>query len=132
MRKSRAIIETDRNNKYGVVSIDLPHYCIIGEGDTIAEAKQDFEKSINELYDDFTPETLPEELRDLQFVYKYDIVSFLEYFPINMTRLAKMIGINPSLLRQYKKGQYVSQKQMRKIEEGIHKIGKEMAECELC
>ena len=61
------------------------------------------------------------------FVYKYDMPSFLNnYDYLNMTKLANMSGINPSLMRQYKRGQYISEKQVSKIQTAIHKIGKEL------
>ena len=61
------------------------------------------------------------------WMYKYDMPSFLNYYDyLNMTKLANMSGINPSLMRQYKRGQYISEKQVSKIQTAIHKIGKEL------
>jgi len=48
-----------------------------------------------------------------------------------MTKLANMSGINPSLMRQYKRGQYISEKQVSKIQAAIHKIGKELLAVQL-
>lgn len=77
-------------------------------------------------------EELPEELKDISFEYKYDLASFLNYFKfINMTQLAKMAGVNASLMRQYKQGQYVSAKQVSKIQTAINEIGRQMAEVKL-
>ena len=48
------------------------------------------------------------------------------YNYLNITKLADKAGINPSLMRQYKRGQYVSEKQASKIQEAVHKIGREL------
>ncbi len=132
--KTLAVIEQAADGMYSVFTPDLETTTIIGSGKTVAEAKADFDTSVKALFEMYAEEnrTLPEELRDLSFVYKYDIVSFFTYYPINMTRLAQMAGINASLMRQYKRGQYISQKQMMKIQNAIQAIGKEMAVCQLC
>ena len=41
----------------------------------------------------------------VEFVYKYDLQSFFNYFSfLNVTEIAKRAGINPSLMRQYNSG----------------------------
>ena len=45
-----------------------------------------------------------------------------------MSAFAKSIGLNDSLLRHYKKGGvYISDAQLAKIEDGIHKLGQELS-----
>ena len=75
-------------------------------------------------------EPIPEELRDLEFEYKYDIASFFDEFNwINISALARVLGMNKSLLHQYKKGNtYISHEQMKRIETGIHELGRKMLE----
>jgi len=48
---------------------------IIGTGGTVAEAKADFENSVNEVKEMYKEmkQPLPEELRDIEFEYKWDI-----------------------------------------------------------
>ena len=48
-----------------------------------------------------------------------------EYYSfINVTAFAKMIGINGSLMRQYKKGDtYISSSQLEKIQTFVNKMG---------
>ncbi len=132
--RTKAIIEQGTDGTYSVYTPDLEMTTIVGSGNTIAEARADFGESVKALLEMYAEENrpLPEELQDITFEYKYDIASFFNYYPINMTRLAQMAGINPSLLRQYKRGQYISQKQMLKIQNAIQAIGREMAECQLC
>lgn len=41
----------------------------------------------------------------LEFVYKYDLQSFFDYFPfLNVSKMAELAGINPSLMRLYTSG----------------------------
>ncbi len=132
--RTTAIIEQATDGTYSIFTPELQTTTIIGSGKTIAEARADFDASVKALSEMYAEENrhLPEELHGITFEFKYDLVSFFNYYPINMTRLAQIAGINASLMRQYKRGQYISQKQMEKIQNAIHAIGKEMAECQLC
>jgi DNA-binding transcriptional regulator YdaS (Cro superfamily) len=64
----------------------------------------------------------------LEFVYKYDIESLFKYFGVlDATNFARKIGINPSLLRQYKSGiTLAGPKQKQRIEKGLHDLGREL------
>jgi hypothetical protein len=68
----------------------------------------------------------PEEVH---FQYKYDISSLFETFDVlKISNVAKIAGLNPSLLRQYVIGnKQASATQARKIEAVIHKLGKDLA-----
>ncbi len=59
--------------------------------------------------------------------FKFDLSSFFEYYSfINVTAFAKMIGINGSLMRQYKKGNtYISASQLEKIQTFVNDMGKD-------
>lgn len=131
--KSTALIELGKDGSFTVFTSDTQS-TIIGEGNTVAEAKMDFENSLKEMIRFFEEDGIPDpdNLRNIQFVYKYDLPSFLSYYKFfNMSKLAEYAGINPSLMRQYKKGQYVSEKQVSKIQTAIHKIGRELASVKL-
>ena len=131
--KTKAVIEMAKDGRFGIYTPDLKTTKIIGSGSTVAEAKADFENSVVEMFDCYmeTNGGLPDELNGVEFVYKYDIASFLEYYKfINVSQLAKVLGINPSLMRQYKKGQHISEKRVKKIQEVINSVGKELAEIE--
>jgi DNA-binding transcriptional regulator YdaS (Cro superfamily) len=46
----------------------------------------------------------------------------------NVSKLGEYLGINPSLMRQYKSGNiYISAKKMKEIEAGINNLGKYLA-----
>lgn len=131
--KRTALIEMGKKGTFTIFTLDIES-TIIGEGETVDEAKADFENSVNEVIESYTEngQTVPEELQNIEFVYKYDLPSFLSYYKyLNMTQFAKYAGINPSLMRQYKQGQYVSEKQVSKIQAAVHKIGKELAAVKL-
>ena len=126
--KTTALIEKGKDGSFTIFTPDIKS-TIIGEGNTVLEAKADFENTVKEVLETYkeTGEPLPEELQDITFEYKYDMPSFLNcYNYLNMTKLADRAGINPSLMRQYKRGQYVSEKQALKIQEAVHKIGREL------
>lgn len=132
--KTTALIEKGKDGTFGIFTPDLKS-TIIGEGNTVAEAKADFKNSVNELliYYKETGKQIPEELNDIVFEYKYDVASLFNYYDfINVSKFAKAAGINSSLMRQYKTGnQYISENQILKIEIALHKIAQEIAEIKL-
>lgn len=132
--KTTALIEKGKDGTFGIFTPEIKS-TIIGEGNTVAEAKADFLNSANELlnYHKETGSQVPEELINIEFEFKYDIASLFNYYSfINVSQFAKAAGINPSLMRQYKTGhQYISENQVMKIEIALHKIAREFAEIKL-
>jgi len=126
-----ALIEKGKDGTFGIFTPDIDS-TIIGEGNTVAEAKADFENSVKEVVESYIEhgDELPEELKDIQFVYKYDVASIFNYYDwINVSRFAKKAGINPSLMRQYRMGKtYISENQTEKIEKTLHALGSELTE----
>jgi len=129
-----ALIERGKDGSFGIFTPDINH-TIIGDGDTVEEAKADFENSVHEMILSYTEtgRAIPEELKDIQFVYKYDIASMFDYYNwINVSKFARKAGINPSLMRQYKMGKtYISENQIGKIENTLHSLGNELAAIKL-
>lgn len=69
---------------------------------------------------------------DIEFVYQYDLAAFYEAHPyLNVSRIAQYVGINDTLMRQYRRGQYISEAQIMRIQNGIRAIGKELADTTL-
>ena len=124
------MIEKGKDGSFGIYTPDLQH-TIIGTGKTVAESKADFENSVNEILASYKEagENVPAELQNIEFEYKYDIASLFNFYKfINVTKFAEEAGINPSLMRQYKTGdQYISEHQLLKVEEALHKIARELA-----
>lgn len=107
---------------------------LIGTGETVAEAKSDFMNSMQEMRETCKEdgEEIPAALtEDPEFFF--DVSSLFEYYSvINVSAFAKLVGINDSLLRQYKRGgTYISDAQLGKIEAGIHQLGKELSSLRL-
>ena len=127
-------IEKQSDGSYIAYVPDSERFGIIGTGETVAEAKEDFFNSIEEI-----KETLEENNEEIpaglleEPVFHFDLSSLFEYFSmINVGAFARYLGINDSLMRQYKRGDtYISDAQLNKIENGIHKIGKELVELKL-
>ena len=69
------------------------------------------------------------EMPELEFTYKYDMQSFFDYFSfLNVTKVAELAGINPSLMRQYTSGvTNAGQKQYDKIRVAVERISKELS-----
>ena len=133
MKKVIAIIEKGADGTYGIYSPELENV-IIGSGETVAEAKEDFENSYNEVVEFFIDEknNVPEELKNIQFDYRYDLSAFYNAHPyLNVSKLAEHLHVNTSLMRQYRRGQYISEEQVLRIQEGIRSVGRELAETTL-
>lgn len=103
---------------------------LIGTGNTVKEAKDDFFNSLEEVKETYAdigndiPACLAEDLD-----FRFDISSLFEYYSMfNVSALGRYLGINDSLMRQYRKGDTpISDKQLEKIEAGIHRLGTELA-----
>ncbi len=74
--KTIALVEKGKDGTFGIYTPDL-QATIIGEGTTVAEAKEDFENSVREMLASYTEngEEIPEELKEIEFEYKYDVAS---------------------------------------------------------
>lgn len=128
--KTRAIIERGRDGSFSIYTPDLNN-TIVGEGATIDKAREDFLIGVQEMRDSYTEngEPLPRELENLEFEYEYDTAALLEELSevINMAAFSRQIGINPSLLRRYKRGLPISPAQAGRIKEGVFRLGKRLA-----
>lgn len=70
--KTIAIIEGGNGESYSIHTPNLSHHIIVGVGDTLQEAKEDFYDAYNEMKLSYTEngEPLPEELVDLEFEFQ--------------------------------------------------------------
>lgn len=109
------------NKEYGL------NFGLFGEGATVKEAIEDFlisEEEIKELYKEEN-KTFP----NLEFEYKYDLPSFLEYYSktISYAALERITGVNQSQLSQYVQGyRKPSKKTAQKIESKLHEFAREI------
>ena len=128
------IIEKQKDGTYLAYNKDGNGVSLIGEGNTVSEAKDDFFNSMQETVQACkdagidVPPVLDEEP-----AFKFDISSLFEYYNmLNVSAFARYLGINEALLRQYKKGgTYISESQLKRIEDGIHTLGNEFSRLRL-
>ena len=126
--KVTVIMEKAKDGYYSCfVEEDLPGFGLSGFGDTAEAAKEDMMKAYQEIKELQKEEG--QEVPELDFTFRYDMQSFFNYFSfLNVTKVAEMAGINPSLMRQYTPGvTNAGQKQYDKIRVAVERISKELS-----
>jgi predicted RNase H-like HicB family nuclease len=128
--KLKAFVELWNDGTYSIYVPDMKRHNLNAQGASVAEAKCNLMAAIDDyvkMYQD-AGKAIPAEINQPVFEYRYDISSFFDYFDlINISKLAKLSGINPSLMRQYKsRSAFASEKQSKRIQEAINKLGKEL------
>ncbi|ERJ57158.1 type II toxin-antitoxin system HicB family antitoxin [Sphingobacterium paucimobilis] len=108
---------------------------IYGGGDTVEEAKQSILDAIAIITEEFTPDNIPSILKGrYDIVYHFDAESFLNYYKGIFTNAAleKITGINQRQLQHYSSGlKKPRQPQLKKIEDGLHRLAAELQAVEL-
>lgn len=119
-------IEKQKDGSYIAYNKECDGFTALGTGATPQEAKEDFMNSIEEIKEVYLEkgDAMPDGLDSLP-VFQFDLSSFFEYYPfINVTAFARSVGINDSLMRQYRHGgTYISDAQLNKIQQKIYNIG---------
>ena len=125
MKTYKLIIEKNKDGFWG--SLDKLS-SVFSYGSTLDELQTNMIEAI-ELYFEELDKPLPK----FKFELVMDIQEFFEINDfINISSLAKRIGMNSSLLRQYSKGiKYPGLNQVSKIEKAIKEIGAELLKTEL-
>lgn len=129
MRKYTAIIEGGPITGYSIYIADneYPHG-IIGLGKTVKEAKEDFYFGYEEMRE--CVESMGKRFQEGEFVFKYDIPSFLNEFShaFTLAGLERITGVNQKQLGHYISGyRKPSEKTIRKIESGIHAFSEQLS-----
>lgn len=126
----KVTIEKQSDGSYIAYNTTGDKVQLIGTGESVNEAKEDFFNSIEEVKECFSErgEEIPLALTE-PVDFSFDISSLFEYYSIfNVSALGRYLGINPGLMRQYKKGGTpISDAQLEKIESGIHRLAHELA-----
>ncbi len=126
-KRVTVIVERTKDGFYSCfVEDELPDCMLAGYGNTAAEAKSDMQVGYYEINECNAKEG-KEPLPELTYVYKYNMQPFFEQFQwINVSKLAEIVGVNPSLMRQYAAGiTMVGQKQYDKITKALQRLSKE-------
>lgn len=125
--KVNVFIELGKDGTYGAYIADnnpLP-FGVIGEGNTVEEAKQDFLNVFNEYKED--GEDVPS---DVIFEFNYDIASFLSYYSkkLSLAGLQRITGVAQGQLSHYVTGRRrPSPKTIEKIQKALQEFGKELS-----
>ncbi len=126
MKTVNAIIEKAKDGSFSVYTKaeDLP-YGLNGNGNTLQEAKDDFLAGYEAIKSIHLEKG--EDFEEVDFVYVYDIPSFLQEFAYAFTLagLERITGVNQKLLGHYISGfRRPSEKTTRKIEKHLHDFSK--------
>ena len=98
---------------------------LAGYGATAREAMEDIKTTVKE-YKEMAAEK-GEEFPDVEFDFRFDIGSFFDYYPLDVTAVAKYIGMNTSVLRQYVTAlRTPKQAQIDKIREGLQQLANDL------
>lgn len=108
------------------VEQDLPEYSLIGYGRDADEAERDLFVSLEEIRELRAAEG--KETPDINIVDRhFDTPSLFSYHPVTIAALARVTGLNASLLRQYACGKRtLGDKNRARIIEGYHRIGQQL------
>lgn len=127
MRRIKVYVEA---SSYGysayMEKTDLDYACI-GEGKTVEEAISDFEESYQEIKDYYKQENLV--FKDAEFVYYYDISSFLQEFnkAFSLAGLERITGVSQTQLGHYLHNRRKpSRKTIDRIESGLKSFAKQL------
>ncbi len=122
-------IEKCEDGSYTAYNTNGSFGVAVGSGETIPEARDDFRNSLTECIEVLKEEgkRIPVELEE-EPIFEFDLSSLFDYFKVlKLSELGSYLGINPSLLRQYKRGStYISDTRLKEIEAGIHRLGAEL------
>ena len=109
--KISVMVECGNDGSYSCYSTaPIGDYGLVdGDGKTVAQAKEDFLKAIEECRKAYPDD---ERYRNLTFEYRCDLRSFSNDFShLDVSDIAKRAGISPSLMRQYMSGEKTADEQ---------------------
>lgn len=132
MTKIRVFIERSKDGrKYGAYMPDdnkLP-FGMIGEGDTVQAAIEDFRTSFEEMRA-FLREEGKAFDKEVELVFSYDVASFLEYYKgkLSLAGLQAITGVAQGQLSHYLTGQRTpSKRTAEKIQKALNQFGEELS-----
>jgi len=102
---------------------------LIGDGSTVKETIEDFTISYEEMKTYY--QEAGKEFKELEFVFKYDVSSFLQYYSgiLSLAGLEVLTGVNKGQLSHYSTGhRQPSQKTIEKIEKKLQAFGQELSQ----
>lgn len=129
--KLNVVIEKGNDGTFDAVLeySDKITFGLLGQGDTVENAIADFYNTYNEMKQLYADEgrDFPD---DLEFIFKYDIQSFLQFYKgkLTLAGLERITGINQVQLSQYVNGyRHPSRRTTEKIEKRLNSFGNELS-----
>ena len=125
--KANIIIEMASDGGFACyMQEEIPYVSLTGYGDSAREAKEDLLQTYEDMKDILAEEG--KEIPQLEFIYHYDMKSFFDYFDfLNVSRVAQLAGINPSLMRKYTSGVTMAREpQYRKLQKAVQSFASEL------
>lgn len=125
--KRLAIVERGKGkrNFSCFAPVGIGDYGLAGYGATAREAMEDIAVSVSEFKE--IAAAKGEEFPDVDFDFRFDVGAFFDYYPLDVTAVAKYIGINASVLRQYVTSlRLPKQPQLAKIREGLAHLANDL------
>ncbi|WKK58575.1 type II toxin-antitoxin system HicB family antitoxin [Sphingobacterium sp. BN32] len=108
---------------------------IYGGGDTVEEAKNSILNSIQIIKQEFDSKNIPKILKsDYQISFHFDVESLLNYYKGIFTNsaLERITGINQRQLQHYSAGlKKPRASQLKRIEDGLHKLANDLLSVQL-
>ena len=104
-RKVTAVIERAGDGTYSIyMDADDMDYLVTGTGKTVDEARKTFEDGYDDIRRYYEEEG--KDFEDVEFVFKYDMASFLSYYSkvLSLAGLSRLTGINQQQLSHYVTG----------------------------
>lgn len=128
MKTIRVFIERAKDGTYSAYMPDDNNlsFNAIGEGATAKEAQDDFMAVVDAFRVDF-----PEEVDELQFVFSYDLASFLAYYggKLTLAGLSRITGVAQGQLSHYITGhRNPSPRTIEKIDRALHSFAAELSQ----
>lgn len=129
MKTIIAIIEKAQDGGYSIYTEDVDG--VYGSGLSEQEARENFLEILEEQAEYYKERkgVYPDwYISGYEVEFRYDFSGFFQAFPFfNVSRFAKVLGINSSLMRKYKEGlAFASEKQKAIIQEKFSEIVEKM------
>lgn len=122
-KKIKVVVEKTSTG-FSAYCIDLS---VFTEANGVNELYENLLEALTLYFEDENP--IQKEQLDLRFDFR---TFFQDYKILNARFLAERIGMNQSLLAQYTSGiKKPSEKQLKRILNGIHSVGKELSDISL-
>lgn len=105
---------------------------VTADGSNLEDLKNNLKEALEiyiETAEEHAKEIYAELSKGFELEFEIELSQVFKKFEVlNKSEFAKLIGINPALMRKYTsdKGTYISEKRAKEIEQGLHRLGEEL------